>query len=732
MKTVNLNIDKFLGLHTDALGDTELKVGELSDMKNFKITEGYNIEKRTGYAGVLNSATGQPIRGQWYGRLNGSDVHLFASDGHVYKNNGDGTTTDLGTLTDAPTSFFQFEDTQPIRQRRAGTSAPFGYSATLATKLAQTFTPLRTMRLTSIEIALSVFDHLQVPADAVQVSLYNTSAGLPTTLIATAKNTVAGSALPTNDTYNVFSSHMFYFDEVTLTVNTQYALVVERTGTFSATRYYLMPSTSSSLYSGGTAVTYNNTTWTANASSDFWFGVYGKAEYSIYIQNGVEYKKWTGYGSISDVTGYVPIIVTGANPTTGVGVTNETLNSLTGQRRVFYNGNNSTVTYKLPQANITSVDFAYINGIGASSITTNLLTGTVTFTVPPNTGIDNVEIVYTVGADDKSEVLRKTNYEFYGGKNDTRIFLYGNDATLIYSGLADGVPSAEYFPVLNYIRVGAEETKVTALERQYDRLIVFKETDTWWLTYEYTSLIGVEFPVYPLNDTIGCSVVGQSRLIQNNPFVVFGKKVYQFVASNVRDERNVAYMSNRIQPLLDAETMTGIITFDYEAESEYWIIIGKEVYIYNYEFDVWYYYYVNDTITSICFTDKLTIGTSGGQLMKFGGQLTDNGTAIDAYFKTGFMDYGTTIYRKFVNFIWLQLYLDGNDSTADFYYQTDKDSETLVKELDYTTQTNPKAIRLKPKMKKFVVGKFIIKNNTTTRCRVLNISAPAIIGGISK
>ena len=321
----------------------------------------------------------------------------------------------------------------------------------------------------------------------------------------------------------------------------------------------------------------------------------------------------------------------------------------------------------------------------------------------------------------------------YGGKNDTRIFIYGNDATVSYSELADGIPSAEYFPVLNIISIGSNETKVTSLTKQYDRLIIFKSNKTWWTTYDYDTTLGVNFPIYPLNDTIGCSVVGGSKLIQNNPYVIFGNKIYQFVATNVRDERNAQYMSERVQPLLDAETMSSAITFDNEKDGEYWIILGRECYIYNYSLNVWYYYYFGHTITSIEGTDTIYLGTTTGQLMQMDTSLTDNGTAIDGIAKTGFINYKTIIYRKFVNFMWLQIYLDGTPSKADVYYQTDKDAETLVKSLSFTTETNPKAIRLKPKMKKFVVNKFIIKNSSTTeKCRILGISAPAIIGGISK
>src|SRR5665647_454829 len=230
MKTVNLNIDKFLGLHSDALGDTELAVGELSDMKNFTITKGYNAEKRGGYTALLTAPTAHAIKGQWYGNIAGTFYHIFASNGHIYKFNTGGGTTNLGTLTDAPTNFFYF-----------GTS--------------------------------------------------------------------------------------------------------------------------------------------------------------VYIQSGTEFKKWTGSGVISDVVGYIPLVMNSRNigdPSTGTA--QEGINILSIQRRMKFNGVAGETVATLPEVNITSVDKVYVSGAlmtVTTDYTVNLTAGTVTFGTAPAVGVDNIEIVWT-------------------------------------------------------------------------------------------------------------------------------------------------------------------------------------------------------------------------------------------------------------------------------------------------------------------------------------------------
>lgn len=743
MKTVNLKIDNFLGLHSDALGDTELKVGELASMQNFKITKNYNAEKRSGYTSELTNATTKAIQGQWYGVLNGAVTHLFASNGHIYKNNGDGSVSDLGTLTDAKTNFFQFEDTKGIVQREADASTRMGYSAT-EQFLGQTITPERNIKLTSATFLIRA--KTTATDGIVSCKLYATVAGVPTTLIATASNTISGDTM--TSTATLFTSCEFFFDSVQLTANAMYALVLSRSDAVSSTNYFEVASaTTGTVCSGGTVVVGTSVPAWSTVDDDLWFKVSVKPEYSIYIQNGYEYKKWTGYGTITDVEGYVPIIMTGTVQATGVGITVEVLNSLTGKRRVSFNsiGGGQTV-FQLPEKNISSVNNVYVYDIGTTTYTTDLNAGTVTITTAPNSGLDNVEIVYTIGSGQRTDITKRTNFELYGGKNDSRVFIYGNDATLSYSDLANGIPSAEYFPVLNYIRVGSNEFNINSLVKQYDRLIIFKEDTTWWSSYEYSDTLGASFPMYPLNDSIGCSVKGSGKLVQNNPYVIFNNQIYQFVASNVRDERNATLMSLRVQPLLDAETMTNAITFDNEEEGELWIILAKECYIYNYFLDVWYYYLFNDTVTSIIKTDKVTIGTSTGQLMKFDGTFTDNGTTITAFMETGFMNYGYINIRKFVNFMWISIKPDSS-STAEIYTQIDGEPEKLIKTIEYnnidfarfdftslsfTTNYNPKSTIIKAKAKKFVYIKVKVKNNTDNTLAFLSITAPAILGGYSK
>jgi len=104
-------INKFLGLNENETGDTQLELGESPNMTNFRVTDDYKLKTREGYAELFASLGAYSIRGMWYGKISGAYHFLFAANGKVYEHDlSAGTNTELGTLTDAETFFFSFDD----------------------------------------------------------------------------------------------------------------------------------------------------------------------------------------------------------------------------------------------------------------------------------------------------------------------------------------------------------------------------------------------------------------------------------------------------------------------------------------------------------------------------------------------------------------------------------------------------------------------------------------------
>jgi len=474
----------------------------------------------------------------------------------------------------------------------------------------------------------------------------------------------------------------------------------------------------------------------------------------VYMLNGTEYKSWNGT-TFADVSGYIPLIAT-ATPPAGGGTPNEGLNLLTGKKRQTFSGNGSATVYQLAETSLTSVDVVKVGGVVktvTTDYTVNLTTGAVTFVAAPATGVDNVDIQWTKGTGQRSEVTGHKFAMFYGGQNDTRVFVYGNGTNrYIYTGLAAGVPSAEYFPALYYREISSNEFAVTDIVRQYDRQIIYTNGGETWYSYydpitDSNGDVTPDFPTFPLNDTIGNVAPGQSQLIQNNPFSI-QNGVYEWGATNVRDERNAVYKSKRVQPSLDGEDLTQAITVDWETKSEYWLAIDNRVWVYNYRLDAWYKFKTADPIKCFLVIDgEMYIGTDQ-TIMKFDtNDRTDDGTAIAATWEMNFYDFETDWLIKYLSKIFVSIQ-PGSKEKVELSWQTNNATSTQSYVIEYNTidfgnidfesfsflnNLNPQPFRLKIKAKKFVYFKLILSNDSlSANATILSINLLSRTGGESK
>ncbi len=475
----------------------------------------------------------------------------------------------------------------------------------------------------------------------------------------------------------------------------------------------------------------------------------------VYILNGSEYYSWNGT-TYTIVAGYIPLIET-ATPPAGGGTANEGINLLTGKKHATFSGNAVATVYQLPETVLTSVDFVYVAGVlktVTTDYTVNLTTGVVTFVVAPTTGVDNVDIYWTKGTGQRSEVTGHRFAMLFGGQNDTRVFLFGNGTNrYIYTGLASGVPSAEYLPALNYNEVGSAQFAVTDIVRQYDRQLIFTDgLDTHYSYYETLTLsngdIIPNFPTFTLNDAVGNIAPGQAQVIQNNPFTI-QNGVYEWQATNVRDERNVSYISQKVQLSMSEVDLTTALTVDWEEKREYWLAVDNQVWVFNYRLGAWYRFETADEITCFLIADnEMYIGTPNGQIMKFDTlERDDNGTIIEAIWEMGFYDFLAEWLRKFLNRIWISLQ-PGIKERVEVTWQTDfsvASDETVIEynltdfgDIDFTdfsfiTNYNPQPFRLKIKAKKFVYFKLILTNDSlASGATVLSINLLSRMGGQTK
>lgn len=107
-------IEKFLGLNENPDGDIKLRLGEASVCRNWKVTRDRNLQRRPAFHTKIDLETGKKVSGMWFGNVNGTEVGLAASGGHMwlfYEDDYLEELRDLGMLeTDNQVNFFAFNN----------------------------------------------------------------------------------------------------------------------------------------------------------------------------------------------------------------------------------------------------------------------------------------------------------------------------------------------------------------------------------------------------------------------------------------------------------------------------------------------------------------------------------------------------------------------------------------------------------------------------------------------
>lgn len=451
----------------------------------------------------------------------------------------------------------------------------------------------------------------------------------------------------------------------------------------------------------------------------------------LYFLNGHEYKVWDGT-ELKDVEGYIPLvrITTTAE---GTGTDYEPINMLTGKKHQTFSPDGTATQFALLEQNVTSIDKVLINGVEQTTgITKDLVAGKVTFETAPLQAVDNIDIYWTKDNANRDKVLKNRYFQKYGLANDTRVFLYGNTEAqnrVYFSDLANGIPSVEYFPGNNFNDIGSSNTAVTDINRQYDRLIISKEDETYYSTYETitdsTGATIVSFPIYPLNSAHGMIAYGQGQVLNNN-IVTIDTSLVEWVNTVTKDERNAEIISQKIQEWLNERDLKKAITMDYQELKEYWLAIDNEIMIYNYGNGTYYLLELPDTVSSLINDEGIIyMGTAEGKIMQFGeDETTYNGEIIDAEWHSGFYDFEIEYQRKTMRILWISLKPWCKTSLV-VNYISDRDSGTDEKEISISTMSYPywnyasfsyntnysiKPFKIKLKAKKFAFLKLIITN----------------------
>lgn len=472
----------------------------------------------------------------------------------------------------------------------------------------------------------------------------------------------------------------------------------------------------------------------------------------LYFLNGQQYKVWDGT-TLSNVEGYIPLVKIATKPN-GEGTNYEPVNLLTGKKHQTFSATGDDKEFYLLEQSLTSVDKVLVNGV-ETEVVKDLTNGKVTFETAPEQGVDNVDIYWTKGSGERSLILNNKYFQKYGLANDTRVFLYGNNEAknrVHFSDLGAGVPNVEYFPATNFLDIGSSNEAVTDISRQYDRLIISKETETYYANYEaITDSTGetiITFPVYPLNSSHGMVAPGQGQLLDNYVTTI-DSSIVMWTNTNTKDERNAEVISQRVQEWLNEKDLSKAITMDYQELKEYWLAVENQIMIYNYGNSTFYLLEIPEKVTSlISHKGIIYLGTETGKIMEFNEEYSNwDGTVMNAEWESGFYDFEAEYRRKTMRILWLALKPESRTSVL-VNYRSDRDmgeeerevqsisldfSRTNFRAFSFMLSQAIKPFRIKLKAKKFTFLKILLANRKMDEKLTINsITIKKVYGGESK
>ena len=461
----------------------------------------------------------------------------------------------------------------------------------------------------------------------------------------------------------------------------------------------------------------------------------------LYILTGNHYFSYDGK-SLKEVEGYVPLVaITVKND--GTFETLERINLLSPKRRAWLSPDGKNSGFKLPEQNIKKVN--YVKNLNTGEIYTwdmwscDLKSGLLNFRGCPTEGVNTIEVCWSAEKDFREKICKMRYSELFNGAQDTRVFLYGDGSNkLYYSGLSyEGAGRADYFPDMNEVKLGDENTAVTALIRHYSTLLCYKTDSLWGIRAGETELaMGDKTAVYyctPLNRSLGNEAPGQVQMVLNWPFSLCGRDLFKWESSagiypgSVELQRSAKRISDRIYKSLGEFDFKNCVCFNDSAAQEYYISCGNCCLVYNYASDAWYKY-SGLNIKVFCRNhQRLLLGDESGNLLELSYRYNnDDGRPIIAYFESGSMAFLKEQRRKLAGEVWIGI---KPESRGEIYIDCETDrggsggEKKIVSSLaslssadfnhwSFCTNRRPKIHKVKLKAKKFVYYKLIIRSRS--------------------
>lgn len=378
-----------------------------------------------------------------------------------------------------------------------------------------------------------------------------------------------------------------------------------------------------------------------------------------------------------------------------------------------YAGDGETVLFALQNRNVHSMTVTVDGTVltAGTDYTHNVELGEIRFTtapeadavivlsllLAPSEGTNTIEVAWTYGVTFRHQITSMRFAEFFTGATDNSVFLYGDGSNkAYYSGMDyDGYPTAEYFPDMNVLDVGDENTPITSLIRHYSRLVAFKTNSAYSIQYSTITLAdGSETAAFyssPVNRSIGHAAMGQAQLVLNDPITLHGRDIYDWknnssYSSNLTvDERQAKRISDRVSATFSSFAAEECIMFDHNYAQELYIVYNDRALVWNYAANAWYSYTNFPARCFVAVGRDLYYGDGEGYIRHVSTNYrNDNGKAINAYWRSGSMSFNAEWLKKYTLRVFLGMKPDTN-SSVNISVNTDRERD--IGEDEITTAT---------------------------------------------
>ena len=310
--------------------------------------------------------------------------------------------------------------------------------------------------------------------------------------------------------------------------------------------------------------------------------------------------------AVTPIEAYIPLI--GKDwPTSAVGSIYQPRNLLTRRARIHYLAPASPSIFLRTAYAVESIQAVYVNDVLQPSSDYSYDNTTLSIILAGLKQGDRVRVHLTYAASseesDAEDLLSCTRAEIFGETENNRIFLwngtkkntfypsrYVSEEELNGSKLSVSSSVPLYFPEHTARVLGDGQHNVTGFVRQYDRLLIFTETEAYMTNAELLS--ADQFSARPINPMVGCSTIGACIVADNAPFTVSQGRLYCWTSDTDEYSQCNAYdISEPVRTAVEQYVFEYANLFFYQDKREIFLYSQQwadSLWIYQLDTHTWY------------------------------------------------------------------------------------------------------------------------------------------------